>query len=1605
VTHWQISIAVIDKPSNSIIMSGILQQGILHTSPPVAMFTYNPWDPKTQEIMVFNASQSYDPDGGSIVTYKWDFNSDGTTDAYGMVVVHKYTSSGSYNVTLTVVDDEGQIGTASTSSSGVNVPPPVNVTDNQPPVANFTWSNNTGVSGVVQFYDESSDSDGNIVSWYWNFGDGSVSTARNPSNYYNRSGTYTVTLIVTDDNGATDTRSFNVVVPNILPEAFFSFSPSNPSTKQYIFFDASGSFDRDGTIQNYSWDFDNDGQFDDAYGVSPTTIFTTVGGHIVKLKVVDDMGGVDVEEKNITVVPPSTYRSVLIVDNSPTSPRSWDGISNIVQAVSNLGFDYSTGKAIDSWQFVGGTEAGKNITDTLLDEFDIVIWSTGDFPGDGGKANYDGDDNAWSTPMTEGSDDTSNHVYEMYQHLTHNGTLLMSGSYAVRDLQDYWGNGVNSDEEWLGDELGLIEPSGGINEDYHSGITGDFADDYYSNTGTFGYGPMLASGTLNGTVGTSASSTTYGTANLEITSPIHMYELNKKSGTLYNYSLTAAGGGGTVLQEGFNSGFPPNGWNEYVLGYSNPGWQPKSKWGRACAYHGYTNKNWKNCNDWLVTSQFTVPNGGVLEFLERNGDMSYYTYHAVWISTGSGNPSSGDFVELQEMSSSTNQNWVSRSIDLSAYAGQDVYIAFVYQGGNGAQWAIDDVEVSSSGNYIPTGQYAIDATRGANRSIVLGFDLNSDAITEESREAYLRNVLNWMAEGAGYATEVYVDNDRPIEWYDDTHVHTIQEGIDAVSFGGTVYVYDGDPYNGAIVDKSLNLVAIGNPEIRASGEAGLKVTADWIWIDGFNIRNISGQTLQRGVYVDNCSRITVLNCTIYNATSGIYAYHSYNSTFSNNVIHGSTYGIYAQSSSGLNVLSNEVHNNTYGMSMKYAARSNILQNTINSNDEGIYLYESDNGNIRNNQIYSNTNYGIRLVSTPTNNYIVNNTVYQNGYGIYLDLSTRNTIQNNNISSNTNDGIHLTSSSSQNTIWNNTISDNRYGIYVDSSGSNQIIFNTITQSAYGGIYMTSSGGNILNSNTVYSNSGEGIYLASSSDSNAVVHNTVYNNSQGVCIDASRENEVSNNTIYNNRNSGVYLQRPLDAVFGNNTIRDNIIYSNTQHAICLYSSSGNVLINNTAYSNTGDGIMLYSSSDANNISANTLWGNLYGIYIDRGNFNSILANNINNSSSDGVYLKSYSSENVIQNNHIWQNINGIRIDSSTVSNISGNVIYSNSGNGIYLSASSLNTILSNQIYSNTGDGIYLSSADSNTVTQNILHNNLNGIHLLLSGGTGNTVINNTIYSNVNHGIYLENSKSTTSGNNEITENEIYSNGGDGIYLLSSNTNSISRNEIYGNENGIHTNLSDDNTIDSNIIHDNNIDGLHLISSNGNRINSNNISFNINGMYLYKSSEGDQYKIGGNKIWNNTVGVFLNTSDSNYFGYNLINEICNNTYGVYMTASSNNHISHNLIYANSYGVYITLSSTSNEVYENNITLNSYGIYIATGDCSSNVISSNNFINNTIHNNSQAWDMGNNSWYLSTTGNYWSDYNGTDGDLNGRGDTPYVIPPSLNRDQYPLMAEIKWW
>ncbi|MBS3766136.1 PKD domain-containing protein [Candidatus Bipolaricaulota bacterium] len=177
---------------------------------PVARFSYNPSDPRQGERVTFSAQSSYDPDG-SINRFTWDFNGDGRTDASGQRVSHRYSSSGQYNVRLTVEDNDGA---RSSTTKRINVS-----RENQAPSARFNYNPSQPEPGESVSFDgsNSSDPDGNIASYRWDFnGDGFTDAyGRRASHSFGSSGSFDATLTVVDNDGArsSTTQTIRVVEP------------------------------------------------------------------------------------------------------------------------------------------------------------------------------------------------------------------------------------------------------------------------------------------------------------------------------------------------------------------------------------------------------------------------------------------------------------------------------------------------------------------------------------------------------------------------------------------------------------------------------------------------------------------------------------------------------------------------------------------------------------------------------------------------------------------------------------------------------------------------------------------------------------------------------------------------------------------------------------------------------------------------------------------------------------------------------------------------------------------------------------------------------------------------------------------------------------------------------------------------------------------------------------------------------------------------------------------------------------------------------------------------------------------------------------------------
>jgi PKD repeat protein len=198
------------------------------------------------------------------------------------------------------------------------VPPGVILPPNGTPTAKFVYSPSAPAAKADTTFDASasSDSDGVVVGYAWNFGDGATASGKVVTHQFQAQGTYTVSLTVTDDRGYTGTTTQAVsVTQSGNPTAEFVFSPSSPKVQDDIIFNASASKAAVGRkIVSYDWDF---GTGRTGSGITVTKQYGTPATYVVTLVVTDDVGNTGSVSKSVTVQGSSLTASFVY---SPTAP-------------------------------------------------------------------------------------------------------------------------------------------------------------------------------------------------------------------------------------------------------------------------------------------------------------------------------------------------------------------------------------------------------------------------------------------------------------------------------------------------------------------------------------------------------------------------------------------------------------------------------------------------------------------------------------------------------------------------------------------------------------------------------------------------------------------------------------------------------------------------------------------------------------------------------------------------------------------------------------------------------------------------------------------------------------------------------------------------------------------------------------------------------------------------------------------------------------------------------------------------------------------------------------------------------------------------------------
>ncbi len=324
-TFLRLGIRVI-RPLGLLLFAGGFLLPLTATSQvPVSGFTATPISGCAPLVVNFS-----DASTGNPTAWLWDFGNGNTSTLKDPSVI--YFTPGTYTVSLTV-----------TNANGSNTLTRANyVVVNASPQVDFSANRLAGCFPLpVQFTDLSSSPNNNaLVSWQWDLGNGTVSTVKNPFQRYTTTGSFTVTLRVTDDKGCSNT-SVKTNYINVSPGVRAGFTNNTPTpcqlpaTIQFINTSAGP-----GTL-SYQWNFGNGNT---STQTSPSHTYTQPGFYNVTLVTTSSAGCVD------------TFRTVQAIEVGPNSSFTFNNDACIGTAVSFLNTSVPLPDSV-RWQLGDGTSS------------------------------------------------------------------------------------------------------------------------------------------------------------------------------------------------------------------------------------------------------------------------------------------------------------------------------------------------------------------------------------------------------------------------------------------------------------------------------------------------------------------------------------------------------------------------------------------------------------------------------------------------------------------------------------------------------------------------------------------------------------------------------------------------------------------------------------------------------------------------------------------------------------------------------------------------------------------------------------------------------------------------------------------------------------------------------------------------------------------------------------------------------------------------------------------------------------------------------------------------------------------------------------------------
>jgi parallel beta-helix repeat protein len=779
-------------------------------------------------------------------------------------------------------------------------------------------------------------------------------------------------------------KTYGIPSENQYPVANFNWTPKNPKINEMITFNASSSYDPDGNIANYEWDWNSDGVYDESHTIPATThTWSVSGSYYVTLKVTDNGELANFITKTVFVY------NLIVPDDYPTIQEAVDNSQRGYSIYVRAGDPYNENIVIDLEMI---TIKGENNKNTIIDGSgeDDVIHITYDAPVT---------DISGFTIQNSGSSYAGIRTESDYNILTEN-RIIGNGDAVIM----YKSNGNSIQKNIINNNtygITIDTNSHAINITDNN-IMGNKNHGIQINEKSTGFIISNNAITHNGECGiciNDVSHSTIVTWNKISNNDIGIKSYGFSDGNLFHQN--------SIIDNDLNAfDSSIDHWDNYVFGnywsdydgedenedgigdtpYYIPGgdnkdryplmkpWQPPSKPGKPL---GKTNGKAGREYEYMTSS------------VDQNGDRIKYGW-----------------------------DWGDESgIEWTGYynSGETAIIAHKYKNEGShrirviakdenhqkSDWseplAVSMPKQKTYGNmvnnflltYIFNQFYSLDKIKYLIKTLK-----NDDLFLNKNQKGDYPNCQ--ISKSTFTGDTIYVPDDYT----------TIQEAVNNAMDGDKIVVRAGTYNEHIIIDKSLNITGENsdNTFVDGGGECYnvFNVQVDNVQISNFTIMNCNES--KAGIGLINKNYLNVSGCRINDNVllecgSGIELFWTNNNTIFNNTISGNyAWGLYSFSSNNCTIENNTIAGNFIGIEPDLSSLI-IKNNKIEyNNDSGIYQFLCCNEIIENNTICNNNDKGVRIFSSKNNKIIHNKITGNLNNGITLHDSNSNIFYINTIRS-------------------------------------------------------------------------------------------------------------------------------------------------------------------------------------------------------------------------------------------------------------------------------------------------------------------------------------------------------------------------------------------------------------------------------------------------------------------------------------------------------------------------------------------------------------------------------------------------------------------------------